>query len=150
MTSLAARYAAALLGTAFVVEGYWVYLQRTVMAPAREFQELHDRWVSEAAGIRSQIVSTDREIIVSFRVPGLRADSLRVAVGPVRVTITCDAVGVEESGGGGRGGRREAARRYEMVMPLPENADGARHRVVGEGEAFKIIFEKLDDPSLKS
>lgn len=164
MTSLIARYAAALLGTACVVEGYWVYLQKTVMSPAREFQQRHDRWVSEAgdslerwlqaragaAGIRSEILSTEQEVIVSFRVPGLQADTLKVSVGPVRVTISCVASLTEEVGGAGGGYRREAVRQYEMVMPLPANADPARHRVVRDGESFRIIFDKVEDPSLKS
>lgn len=165
MTGLVARYVAALLGTACVVEGYWLYLQKTVMIPAaREFQARHDRWVSEAgesadrwlqarsaaAGIRSEILSTEREIIVSFLVPGLQEDTLNIAVGPVRVTISCTARLIEERGGDGGGYRREAVRQYEMVMPLPANADASHHRVVREGEAFKIIFARIDDPSLKS
>lgn len=167
MMNIVTRYVAAMVGAACVVEGYWVYLRKTVLIPAaREFQERRDRlaagtettleeWFrarTNAAGIRSEIASTEREIIVSFLIPGLQADSLSVSVNSVRVTITCDANLIEERGGDGESGgfRREAMRRYELIMPLPAGADSARHRVVREGETFRIIFVRLDDPTLKS
>ena len=163
MMSLVTRYVVALVGTACVVEGYWVYLQKTVLGgPARGPQERIDagraplpleEWFREratAAGIRSDIAVTHREVIVTFRVPGLQADSVKVSIDGGRVTIVCVAGVIEDRDGPGGGYRREALRQYELVLPVPAHADAARHRVVGEGETFRIIFERFDDPLLKS
>lgn len=166
MMSIAARFAAALIGTVAVVESYYVYLQKALTPPpeAAAFQAVHDRWVAGlrrpaealerplpsregSEGIRSEIFTTDTEVIVTFDIPGLRSDSVKVTVDNVRVLITCvaDLAQVRGAGGG-----REGLRQYEMIMPLPAHADSARHRVVRDKGAFKIIFTKLDDPTLKS
>lgn len=173
MMSIVARFAAAMIGTVAVVEGYYVYLQRALTPPpeAVAFQAVHDQWVAElgraaqtpaaaheesvqdpaaAAGIRSEIFTTDTEVIVTFSIPGLRSDTVKVAVDNVRVLITCVANLVEEGGEPGVSFRREGLRQYELIMPLPAHADSAKHRVVRDKGAFKIIFTKLDDPSLKS
>lgn len=103
-----------------------------------------------AAGIRSDISTTDKHIIVSFLIPGLKAETLHITVNSVRVTISCIARLVDEKKDADGSYRREAMRQYEMIMPLPLNADSSKHRVIREGETFKIIFEKRDDPTLKS
>lgn len=184
MMSIAVRFAAAMIGTVAVVEGYYVYLQKALTPPpaAAAFQAVHDQWVAElgraaqgpageerpstgigpavdedafqdpaaAAGIRSEIFTTDTEVIVTFSIPGLRSDTVKVAVDSVRVLITCVANLSEEGELAGASFRREGLRQYELIMPLPAHADSARHRVVRDKGAFKIIFTKLDDPSLKS
>jgi len=167
MMSLLARYAAAMIGTLAVVEGYYVYLQKALTPPpAAAFQAVHDQWVSELGrrteeverpvpspargeGIRSEIFTTDTEVIVTFLIPGLKSDSVKVAVDNVRVLITCIADLAVVRGSPGPAGR-EGMRLYEMIMPLPTHADSARHRVVRDKNTFKIIFSKLEDPSLKS
>ncbi|MDP3542891.1 MAG: Hsp20/alpha crystallin family protein [Elusimicrobiota bacterium] len=190
MMSIVSRFAAAMIATVVVVEGYYVYLQKALTPPAAAaaFQAVHDQWVSDvesmrrdggaaargkrpaiggqapgsledwfnaradAAGIRSEIFTTDSEVIVTFNIPGLQSDSVKVAVDNVRVLITCVADIVEEGGAPGTALRREGLRQYELIMPLPSHADSARHRVVRDKDkgAFRIIFTKLDDPSLKS
>lgn len=173
MMSIVARFAAAMIATVAVVEGYYVYLQEALTPPpaAAAFQAVHDQWVAglgrpaqraaaapeepfqipaAAAGIRSEIFTTDTEVIVTFSIPGLRSDTVKVAVDNVRVLITCVANLSGESELAGAGVRREGLRQYELIMPLPAHADSARHRIVRDKGAFKIIFTKLDDPSLKS
>ncbi len=167
MMSLLARFAAVLIGAFAVVEGYYVYLQTALTPPpAASFRAAHDRWVAElglatedverpvrsrtgAEGIRSEIFTTDTEVIVTFSIPGLKSDSVKVAVDNVRVLITCVADLAVVRGSPGAAGR-EGMRLYELIMPLPAHADSARHRVVRDKDTFKIIFTKLDDPSLKS
>jgi hypothetical protein len=126
MMSATARFTLAAFSTAFLAEGYYLGSRTVVRLEAR----------AATAGIRSELTSTDREIIVAVRIPGLRADTLNVAVDGALVTITCLAE------------RRDYTRRYEMIMPLPASADAARHRVVQEGDAFKIIFETIRDGPL--
>lgn len=173
MMSIVTRYAAALLGTVCVVEGYYVYLQKILSAaPAAGIENLTrasapfaredgealsgnslEEWFharTGAAGIRSRISNTETEIVVSFMIPGLRPDSLKIKVDDVRVLITCVADTVEEKAGGGGADRRESERHYELIMPLPANADAARIRVVRDREAFRIIFARTEDASLKS
>jgi len=101
-------------------------------------------------GIRTDVATTDNHVVVSFVVPGLRPESLHVAVNGLRMTISCVAKLAEVKREAHGAYRREAMRQYEMIMPVPSNADARRHRIVREGETFKIIFEKADDPSLKS
>lgn len=171
MMSIVARFAAALIATVAVAEGYHAYLRKALTPPpaAEAFQAVHDRWVAErgrpaqrpaeqedafqdpaAAGIRSEIFTTDTEVIVTFSIPGLRSETVRVAVDGVRVVITCVASLSEEIEAAGGTARRAGLRQYELIMPLPAHADSARHRIVRDKGAFKIIFTKLDDPSLKS
>lgn len=118
-----------------------------------QFGKALEEWFQARAidtGIRTDISTTDQQVVVSFLVPGLRADSLHVSVHGARMTISCLAKLTEVKQEAHGAYRREAMRQYEMIMPVPANADSRRHRVVREGETFKIIFEKRDDPSLKS
>ncbi|MBI2384788.1 MAG: hypothetical protein HYV14_02120 [Elusimicrobia bacterium] len=123
----AAKFAMAAFSAAFLAEGYWLGARSARWTPVPAAAE-----VRAAAGIRSMLTATDSEIIVAVSIPGLLGDSLSVAVAGSLVTISCIAE------------RPHETRRYEMIMPLPANADAARHRLVREGEAFKLIFEKLD------
>ena len=122
-----AKFTVALFSAAFLAEGYYLGARSARWVPTPAAAE-----VRAAAGIRSMLSTTDREIIVAVRIPGLQADSLSVAVEGTLVTITCLAERTDET------------RRYELIMPLPANADAARHRLVREREAFKLIFDKLD------
>lgn len=121
--------------------------------PGSNLGKTLEEWFRARAGdtgVRSDISTTDTHVVISFLIPGLKAESLHISVNKVRVTISCVANHVEEKKDARGAYRREAMRQYEMIMPIPVNADPSRHRVVREGEAFKIIFEKLDDPTLKS
>lgn len=122
-----AKFTVAVLSAAFLAEGYYLGARGARWVPTPATLE-----VPAAAGIRSMLTATESEIIVAVRIPGLQADSLSVAVEGSLVTITCLAE------------RPDETRRYELIMPLPVDADAARHRIVREREAFKLIFEKLD------
>lgn len=123
--SAGARFTAAAFCAAFLVEGYLLGSRGAPRTAAPAAVEVPPA----AAGITSELIRTDREITVAIRVPGLRADSLTVAVDGALVTIVCLAE------------RPDFTRRYEMIMPLPPSADAARHRVVQEADAIKIIFQ---------
>lgn len=178
MMNIVSKCGAALLSAACLAEGY--YLGVTGVRPSEpsaEFESvkrgapplhalpLHqenrgpllgqslEEWFQARAvdtGIRTGIEMTDRHVIVTFQIPGLRAESLQVAVTNARVTISCIAKLSEEQKEDHGAYRREAMRQYEMIMPLPAHADAVGHRVVRDPEGFKIIFPRRDDPTLKS
>jgi hypothetical protein len=139
MMNAAAKLTLAVFSTACLAEGYYLgalNARRAASADVEQPGVAARPRVSTAAGgvsgIRTELSATDDEIVVTFLVPGLKAETLSIAVAEARVTINCDA-----------------DRRYEMIMPVPAQADAARLRVVREGEAFQIIFPKLDDPTLR-
>lgn len=162
--------AATLVGAACVAEGYYLYLRKALLAPpaaesagparlpAREEAALHPstdsleqrlRARTDAAGVRSTLTSTDTELILTVLVPGLRSESLRIEIAGAGLLIDCSAALVEETGGRGGGYRRETTRRYEMVIPIPPNADTSRPRLIRGRDAFSVIFTRLADSSLK-
>lgn len=102
------------------------------------------------SGIRSDVKITDRQVIVSFKIPGLKAETLKIVVNDVLIRATYSARSFVEANDERGAYRSEAVRQFETVMPVPSDADAAKHRFIQEGEGFKIIFEKRDDPALKS
>lgn len=140
MMNAVSKLTMAVFSTACLAEGYYLgalNARRAASAADVEQPGVAARpRAAEAAGgvsgIRTELSATDDEIVVSFLVPGLKAETLSIAVAEARVTINCDA-----------------DRRYEMIMPVPAHADAARLRVVREGEAFRIIFARIDEPPLR-
>lgn len=102
-----------------------------------------------AAGIRPVVSATDTEISVALKIPGMMPESLKISINDVRVTIFFIVRLVEEKKDAHGSYRREEARQYEMIMPVPANADARKHRLIRDGEAFQIIFEKREDSTLK-
>lgn len=114
----------------------------------RSFEEWFQARVA-VSGIRTAVNITDSQVIVSFKIPGLKAESLKIIVNEVLIRASYSARSVVEDSDGRGGYRSEAVRQFETVMPIPPNADAGRHKLVPDGDGFKIIFEKRDDPALK-
>ena len=93
----------------------------------------HERM--EVSDIRSGIKTTESEVIVSFRIPGLQGASLRIDVNPNRIKV---AYAVKTA---------KSTRRFEKIMPIPAEAEALKYRTAREGDTFKIIFKRR---SLKS
>jgi HSP20 family molecular chaperone IbpA len=170
------RHAVLLLGATCLAQAYYIRAHKPrASSPAEEFQARHNRWVADienlkkqmtpqqqqeqegilgkafeewfqakvsVSGIRSEIKSTDSQVIVSFKIPGLRTETLKIVINDVLIRASYSARSFIED--------VEAVRQFETVMPIPVDADSRRHRFVPEGDGFKLIFEKRDDPSLKS
>lgn len=102
------------------------------------------------SGIRSEIKITDHQVIVAFKIPGLKAESLKITVNDVLIRASYSARSFIEDKDARGVYRGEAVRQFETVMPVPPNADSSKHRFIPQGEGFRIIFEKRDDPALKS
>lgn len=132
---------------------------KKMMTPAQrqESESLQGRAFEEwfqakaaVSGIKTEVQVTDNQVIVTFKVPGLRADTLKVAVSDVLIRANYSARSfIEDKNAGGAYGA-EAIRQFETIMPVPSNAEPKKHRFVPEDEGFKIIFEKREDPTLKS
>ena len=96
----------------------------------------------DLAEIRPDIKSTDKELVVSFRIPGLAGESLNVDVNDDRIRIAYDSKTVEEKKSAQGSYRGESTRHFEKIMPVPEDADPKKNRIAHEGNLVKIIFEK--------
>lgn len=109
------------------------------------FGQSWTEWLNErmdVTGIQSETRSTDKEVVVSFKVPGLDGESLKVDVNDDRIRVAYDAKTVEEKEGGHGSYRSESVRHFEKIMPIPGEADPKKSRVVHEGSRIKIIFER--------
>lgn len=148
--NVVSKCAVALLGLSGLFGGCFLGARSLrALVPAEEVAaRLSQRLPDEAAGVLSDISATSREVVVSFLIPGLKAESLSVTVDEFRMSISCLAGMVLERSGAGGSSRGEAVRRYDMFMPLPADVDAGRHRVIQAGESFKVIFEKRADPAL--
>jgi len=102
------------------------------------------------SGIKSDIKVTDKQVIVTFKVPGLKAETLKIAISDVLIRANYSARSFVQSKTAEGALRSEAVRQFETIMPVPSNADASKHKFYPEGEGFKIIFEKREDPTLKS
>lgn len=109
---------------------------------------VHDRM--DLAEIQSESKTTEKEVIVSLKIPGLTGESLNVDVNDDRIRIAYDAKNVEEKKGAQGAYRNESVRHFEKIMPIPEEADSKRNRVVHEGNLIKIVFERRQRPSTKA
>lgn len=101
---------------------------------------VHDRM--DLDEIQSETKTTDKEVIVSFKIPGLAGESLNVDVNDARIRIAYDAKTVDEKKDAHGTYRNESVRHFEKIMPVPEEADSRKNRVVHEGNLIKIIFER--------
>lgn len=102
------------------------------------------------SGIKSDVKVTDDQVIVTFKVPGLKAETLRIAISDVLIRANYSARSFVEDKNAQGAYRSEAVRQFETIMPVPSNADASKHKLFPEAEGFKIIFEKREDPTLKS
>lgn len=115
--------------------------------PSRRFFD--DRafagWFSEAPdvpGPRTEVRTTEDEVIVSFAAPGMRDGSVRVAVEKGRIRFEYEA----RSSEGDSAARGESVTRSVEELPIPTGADPARSRIVQEGGAVKVVFARLKGP----
>lgn len=165
MMSAVTKCAVALLGAAGLAEGFYLYERaaerRTLnsgAAPRQEEQEsllgkyLEDWFLigMQVSVIRSDLKITDTEVIVSFKIPGLKADTLKIAVNDVQVSAAYSVGAVVEKRDARGVYRGETARQFQLVMPVPPVADASKHRIIFEEDGFLIIFAKREDPALKS
>ena len=90
-----------------------------------------DDWLKErmeVSSIQSAVKITEREVVASFRIRGLKRGSLRVGVTSHRIRISYNL--------------QEAQHRFEKLIPVPAGADAGVYRILREGNSFKIVFAK--------
>lgn len=100
----------------------------------------HDRM--DVAEIRPEIKTTEKDVTVSFKVPGLEGESLNIDVNNDRIRIGYDAKTVEEKKSDTGVSRSESVRHFEKILPVPEEAKAHTNRIVRDRNVVKIIFEK--------
>lgn len=132
---------------------------KRMMTPAQRQEseslqgEAFEEWFQAKAavsGIRTDVQVTDDQVIVIFKVPGLKAETLKIAISDVLIRANYSARSFIEDKNARGSYRSEAVRQFETIMPVPSNADARKHKFVPADEGFKIIFEKREDPTLKS
>lgn len=105
-----------------------------------------DRMV--VADIHPEIKTTDEQVILSLKIPGLEGESLNINVNDDRIRIAYDVRTVQDKkdGQGASYFRSQSIRHFEKILPIPDGADPKRNRIVHEdgvkGNVVKIIFEK--------
>lgn len=104
------------------------------------------------ADIRPETTTTDKEVILSLKIPGLAGESLNINVNDDRIRIAYDAKSVQDKKDekGSSYFKSESMRHFEKIMPIPEGADPKKNRIVHEGNTVKIIFEKRQHQAAKS
>lgn len=106
-----------------------------------------DGWFQDRMGvgeIHPETRTTDKEVILSFHIPGLDGESLNISVNDDRIRIVYDAKTIQDKkdGKGASYFKSESARHFEKIMPVPRDADARKNRIVREGNTVKVVFEK--------
>jgi HSP20 family molecular chaperone IbpA len=106
----------------------------------------------DLAAIEEKTRETDKEVIVEMKIRGLDGDSLNIDVNGTRIRVAYDAKKHEEKkdGNGREIFRSESVQHFEKVMPIPENADSRKSRIIKEGDVVKIIFDRRQGRSEKA
>jgi len=112
------------------------------------FSRSWDDWFEDrmdVTDIRPEVKTTDEEVILSLKIPGLAGESLNINVNDNRIRIAYDAKTVQDKKDdkGRSYFKSESARHFEKVMPVPNGADAKDYRMVHEGDVIKIIFKKI-------
>jgi HSP20 family molecular chaperone IbpA len=134
-------------------------LQRRMHAMLGESQQrLFNRswndWFDSRIGltdIHTETKTTKDEVILSFRIPGLNADSLSININDNRIRVSYDAKNIQDKKDekGKAYFKSESVQHFEKVMPIPADADPVKNRIVHEGDVVKVIFEKRREKGLK-
>lgn len=100
------------------------------------------------ADIHPEIETTDEQVILSLKIPGLEGESLNININDDRIRIAYDIRTLQDKkdGQGASYFRSQSVRHFEKILPIPDGADPKRNRIVHEdgvkGRVVKIIFEK--------
>lgn len=112
------------------------------------FSRSWDDWSESrmnVASMRPELKTTEDEVILAIKVPGLDGESLSIDVNEDRIRVSYDAkiVRDDKDEKGGAYFKSESAQHFEKVMPIPEGADAKDNRIVREGDTVRIIFKKV-------
>lgn len=111
------------------------------------FGKSWDDWFQnrmDVADINPETNITDKEVILSIKIPGLKGESLNVNVNDNRIRIAYDAKSVQskKDDKSGIDFSSQSIQHFEKIMPIPGEADPTKSRIVQDGDTVKIIFEK--------
>jgi HSP20 family molecular chaperone IbpA len=106
-----------------------------------------DDWFADRmdfSGIETKTKETDKEVVVELTIPGLDKDSLNIDVNESRIRVAYEARNIQNKTDerGRQTLRSESVRRFEKVLPVPQNADGRSSRIERDGDTVKIVFPR--------
>ncbi|MEK7233389.1 MAG: Hsp20/alpha crystallin family protein [Elusimicrobiota bacterium] len=109
------------------------------------FEHSWDDWFQDrmgVTGIESETKTTDKEVILILKIPGLSGESVNINDDRIRIAYDAKTVQTRTDAKGREVFKSESVRHFEKVMPIPEGANPQKNRIVHEGDTIKIIFEK--------
>jgi HSP20 family molecular chaperone IbpA len=130
---------------------------RSMLGPDEQsiFSRSYGDWFDSrmnVANISPEVKTTEKEVILSFKIPGLDGESLNINVNDDRIRVSYDAKTIreEKAAKGASSFRSETVQHFEKIMPIPDGADAKDNRIVHEGGTVKIIFKKTQTRAAKA
>jgi HSP20 family molecular chaperone IbpA len=130
---------------------------RSMLGPDEQslFSRSYGNWFNNrmnVANISPEVKTTEKEVILSFKIPGLDGESMNININKDRIRIAYEAKTITDKRDekGGSYFKRESSQHFEKIMPIPEGADAKDNRIVHEGDTVKIIFKRIRDQANKA
>jgi HSP20 family molecular chaperone IbpA len=130
---------------------------RSMLGPDEQslFSRSYGDWFNSrmnVTNISPEVKTTEKEVILSFKIPGLDGESMNININKDRIRIAYDAKTITDKKDekGGSYLRSESSQHFEKIMPIPKGADAKDNRIVHEGDTVKIIFKKIRNQAIKA
>ncbi len=155
----------ALLGVACVAEGAYIASNREAdrppdaASPAVDPIRDVDRWEQrlqkeltsagrieeriDLSGITSKVEDKGKNVAVTFGIPGLDTDSVKLDVNSDRIRLRYGALQTEKKGNT----TAESVENYEKIIPLPDGVDPAGFTVTKGKDKLTLVFRKAERAS---
>lgn len=92
----------------------------------------------DLTGITSKLVDKEKTLAVTFGIPGLDTDSVKLDVNADRIRLSYSALDTEKKGKT----TTEDFESFEKIIPLPDGADPTGFTVKKGKDALTIVFRK--------
>ena len=119
-------------------------LEEGLEGPERSlFSSSFNDWFSkrmDLAGITTKIAEQDKNVTVTFGIPGLKEDSVKLDVNANRIRFRYEAGKDVKKGGSDV----ETTERVEKILPLPDGADPNGFEVRKGKDEVTLVFHKME------
>ncbi|MDE1975782.1 MAG: hypothetical protein KGI84_00810 [Elusimicrobia bacterium] len=96
----------------------------------------------DLADIEPSVKTTQKQVIVSFKVPGLQKGSLNVSVNGSRIKLSYSAKTTRSRKNAQGEFQSESVRQFEKIIPVPSDAVPGTSRITRSGDTLKIVFSR--------